>query len=156
MMLATDPEIREEMPISGCRVTVRRTAGGGVLVLLVPPSGVPVPIVAPPDEPLVTAWRGVRGVPGRGWALAVGQSHAGGTRTDVSFLRSGTSRSVRRVTVDPARTGGLWVAEVAGAYDAVSIRTADATRIGRLLPVSGAAALARPGWSGGWEPPPAS
>ncbi len=156
MLLATDPEISEEMPISGCRVVVRHDPAGGVMVLVVPPGGTPVPVAAPAGEPLVTAWRGVRGLPGRPWALAVGQADVAGGPTEVRFLRTRSGAAARRVTVDPAHTGGLWIAEVAGTYDAISIRTPTATRVGRLLPVAGAATLARTGWPGGWEPPPAS
>ena len=122
LLCATD-----EMPISGCRIITGddpfvavETAGGHRL---------PVQLIG---GLLLGAWRGERR--GRPWALAAGRITAGLGPVYVHFVRRDGDLS-RTVVADPNLAGGLWVAEVAGPFERILVRTPGATRIAGLSPV---------------------
>jgi hypothetical protein len=131
--------VEHVLPLSGCRLRVIDLARGGRVGELYGPGGQRLDEAVLMDETRlldedshVSGWFGRTGALGRAWALAFG---AGGRheRLDVRFA----SRLSRRTVPVLSDQQGLWVAEVAGAYQAATILGSRAVNTFRLHHAAG-------------------
>ncbi|MDT7551048.1 MAG: hypothetical protein QOE84_3442 [Actinomycetota bacterium] len=129
------------LPIDGWHLRHRVQANGRSLIEISDALGDLAALIMSTNLPMLSvdaAWRG-RGYDAQGtqqwWALAIGHASVSDAHEPVVTFtrRAGRHQRLRRTTVQPVRTRGLWIASVPGLYTAVSCRQEVRYTVRRLV-----------------------